>query len=338
MRADRLLSLIMLLDIRGKMTASQLAKDLEVSERTIYRDLTALNSSGIPIYTESGPNGGVSLVESYRTNLTGLNLDEVQALSMLGIPEPLVKLGFGQALHAALLKLSAALPSRSRDIEAHARQRIHLDSSWWFQSEHPLPYLQVIYQALWQDRKLRLVYRSAFDAEIEAVTAPYGLVAKASIWYLVGFMNGRIRVLQVSKIIDAAPLEETFVRTLDFDLGKFWKNWCKEYEKKQSLYNVKARISPEIIAHLPRVFGDLAATILAGAGSPDAKGCFIVTIPFENIWTARSRILSLGNAAEVIEPIPLRLSVMDFASQIVKLYEENEVDKHDKNPCPQITS
>jgi len=326
MRADRLLSLLMLLETHGKRTAVQLASDLEVSERTIYRDIVALNSAGIPIYTESGPSGGVSLIESYHTDLTGLNIEEVQALSMLGIPEPLVELGFGQKLHAALLKLSAALPSESRSTEARARQRIHLDSCWWFQSEQPAPFLQVIYQALWQDKKLHLVYRSQFNAEIEAIVAPYGLVAKAGIWYLVGAINNRLNALQLSQIIEASILDERFYRPVDFDLSRYWKSWCEEFEKNRPCYPVIVRISPELSAHLPQIFAERAEGIIVRLSPPETDGWITATLHFENLWTARSRILSLGNAIEVLEPIPLRLSVLDYASQIVKFYHDKDVE------------
>ena len=324
MRADRLLSLLMLLETRGKLTALQLAEELEVSERTIYRDITALNSAGIPIYTESGPNGGVSLVESYHTDLTGLNIEEVQVLSMLGIPEPLVKLGFGQTLHAALLKLSAALPTGSRGTEARARQRIHLDSCWWFQSEQPAPFLQVIYQALWQDNKLRLVYRSHFDAEIEAIISPYGLVAKAGVWYLIADIEKRLRVLQVSEVIEASLLDETFNRPIDFDLSSYWRCWCDDYEKNRPIFPVIVRFAPELAVYLPRIFRERAEVSLVKIDTPDTNGWITATLHFENLWTARSRILSLGNAVEVLEPLALRLSVLDFASQIVKLYHEKD--------------
>ncbi|RPH59405.1 MAG: HTH domain-containing protein, partial [Chloroflexi bacterium] len=152
MRADRLLALLMLLQTRGTLTAQALAAELEVTERTIYRDVTALSAAGVPVYTERGPGGGIALVESYQTDLTGLRPEEAQALSMLAIPEPLVRLGVGTELKAALLKLSAAIPAAAREKQAQARQRIHLDAAWWFQPEEPTPHLPALQQAVWQDR------------------------------------------------------------------------------------------------------------------------------------------------------------------------------------------
>jgi len=129
MRADRLLSLLMLLQARGRMTARALATELEVSERTIYRDIDALSLSGVPIYGDRGPEGGYALLESYRISLPGLKEDEVRALYMLSIPAPLAQLGVGQELKAALRKLVAALPAAYRADAARVRQRLHLDAT-----------------------------------------------------------------------------------------------------------------------------------------------------------------------------------------------------------------
>jgi predicted DNA-binding transcriptional regulator YafY len=323
MRADRLLSLLMLLETRGKMTARQLAEELEVSERTIYRDIVALNTSGVPIYTEDGPGGGISLVESYNTNLTGLNSGEVRALSMLNIPEPLVKLGVDRELKAALLKLSAALPSTSRENETRTRQRIHLDASWWFEPEEPVPHLHTIQQALFQERKLYLRWRE-FRTSVEQVLSPYGLVAKSNTWYLVAGQQDHIRVLRVSKIIESQMLEETFEYPQGFSLPSFWKCWCEDFKNNRPVFMVTARVSAELIDHLPRIVSEHTNDILAQADAPDEQGYVMLTLPFENFESARSHILGLGRAVEVLEPLSLRMSVIDFAHQIDDLYNSDK--------------
>ncbi len=319
MRADRLLSLLMLLETRGKMTARQLARELEVSERTIYRDILALNTAGVPIYTEDGPGGGISLVESYTTDLTGLNAEEVRALAMLNIPEPLVKLGVGRELKAAMLKLSAALPSASRENETRARQRIHLDASWWFEPEEPVPHLHTIQQALFQEHRLHLTWRE-FRTSVEQTLNPYGLVAKSNTWYLVAGQKDSLRVLRVSKIIEAQMLQGTFEYPQDFNLPAFWKHWCEDFKKNRPIFSVTARVSPELIEHLPRIFGEHTGEIIAHAGPPDETGHVILTLPFESFEVARARLLGLGRAVEVLEPLSLRMSVIDFARQIIALY------------------
>ena len=319
MRADRLLALLMLLQTRGRMTAQKLAEELEVSVRTIYRDIDALSAAGVPVYAERGPGGGCALLDGYRTNLTGLTEDEVRALFMLSIPVALAELGVGQELKAALLKLSAALPASRRHDEAWVRQRIHLDWSWWFQAEEPVPHLQTMQRAVWEDRRLCLTYRQQAGPSIEQferVVDPYGLVAKAGVWYLVCAGDGRIRVYRVSRVLSARLTAEHFQRPADFDLAAYWSAHCAEYERNRPLYPVTVRVSPALASELSRHFGDE----IAEAGPPDAEGWITLTLPFETLGDARQRILGFGGAMEVLEPRALRESVLDFATQIVALY------------------
>jgi predicted DNA-binding transcriptional regulator YafY len=313
----------MLLQTRGCLTAQELADELEVSVRTIYRDLQALSTAGVPVYAERGPGGGCSLLESYRTNLTGLTPQEARALFMLNIPAPLDQLGVTQELKAALLKLSAAMPASQRGEEERSRQRIHLDSSWWFQAEEAVPCLPPIQQALWQDRKLRLTYRADFGTRVQQIVAPYGLAAKASVWYLVyAHPAGDIRALQVSRVIEAAILDEAFERPPDFDLADFWKSWCTEFEESRIRYMVTVRVAPELASLLPYYFGDGIQALLAQAPPPDAEGWITLTLPFESLSAARARILGFGRAVEVLEPEALRKSVIDFAEQITAFYKD----------------
>jgi predicted DNA-binding transcriptional regulator YafY len=321
MRADRLLSLLMLLQTRGRMTAEDLADELEVSVRTIYRDLTALSASGVPVYCERGPGGGVAFVEEYRTTLTGLTADEARALFMMSVPAPLTQLGVGQVLKAAMLKLSAALPDSRRSDEARARQRIHLDSSWWFQSEEPVPCLQTIQQAIWKDRKLDLNYRSHFGASVEQVVAPYGLVAKANLWHLVYAREGVVRVVRVSQVLEARMLDESFDRPADFDLAAFWERWCADYES-QPPFVARVRVSPQMIPSLRYFLEERFRNLSSRDLPPDPDGWVTLDLPFESFSTARTRLLGLGRAVEVLEPTALRKSIIDYAEQIKNLYQE----------------
>jgi predicted DNA-binding transcriptional regulator YafY len=320
MRADRLLSLLMLLQTHGRMTARNLAAELEVTERTIYRDLTALSSAGIPVYAERGPGGGVSLVEQYRTTLTGLTSDEIRALYILRVPAPLTQLGVGQELKAALLKLSAALPDSRRGEQDHARQRILVDSSWWFQSGEAVPCLQTIQKALWQDQPLRLqVHLDFFDTQFEQLAEPYGLVAKASVWYLVYGRAGNVQVARLSQVIAAEILPGTFTRPPDFDLATFWEKWCAEYES-QPPYVVRVRLSPTVLPMIQYYLEERARHFRWGKNKPEADGWVTLDLPFESFVTARTRLLGLGRAVEVLSPEPLRKSLVDFAEQIVDFY------------------
>jgi predicted DNA-binding transcriptional regulator YafY len=323
MRADRLLSLLMLLQTRGRMTAERLAEELEVSVRTIYRDIDALSAAGVPVYAERGPGGGCELIDSYRTSLTGLNEDEVRALFMLSVPAPLDELGVSQELRGALLKLAAALPAAHREDEERVRQRIHLDWSGWFEPEEPVPHLRTMQQAVWEDRKLHLTYRLQYgtQVEVERLVAPYGLVAKAGAWYLVYAREDHVRVHRVSRVSDARITDERFERPSSFDLGAFWKAWCAETEEGRPYYSVTVRVAPALVPFLPQYFGERIRDRTAQAGPPDDQGWITLTLPFETLQAARERILGLGSAVEVLEPQALRRSVVDFAAQIVAFYE-----------------
>ncbi len=324
MRADRLLALLMLLQSRGRMTARDLARELEVSERTIYRDIDALSIAGVPVYGEPGPEGGYALVDRYRTNLTGLTEGEVRALFMLSIPAPLADLGVTQELRMALRKLSAALPDVHRNEETRARQRFHLDSTWWEQDQESVPHLRTIHKAVWEDRKLRLKYRPLFAVEIERCVAPYGLVAKAGIWHLVYARSDRVRAHRVSDFFNVEILPEHFKRPTDFDLAKFWSAWCAEQERFLSSYTATVRVAPDFLPELSNYFDLQTQTRIAEAGPPDADGWVTLALAFKSFEMARARILSFGRGVEVLEPRALRRSVLDHAEQIIALYAQRE--------------
>ncbi|HET9920976.1 MAG TPA: YafY family protein [Ktedonobacteraceae bacterium] len=323
MRADRLLSIMMLLQTRGHITARELAQRLEVSERTIYRDLEALGMAGVPVYTERGPGGGCVLAEGYRTGLTGLTETEVRTLFMSGVPAPLTDLGLGQALEAALLKLLAALPqAHQRNIE-RARQLIHLDAAAWSYSEETVPHLRTIMEAVWQDRKLRLIYRKTGGEVSERVVEPLGLVAKATIWYLVAAVpDGELRVFRVSRIQEAEPTGEFFERSESFDLASYWAEASRHFESTWLRYRTTLRFAPDIISELPFIFGEGITTLIDQAAPPDAGGWITLTLSFESFETARTRVLGLGTDVEVLAPPELRQSVIQFASGIVAFYEQ----------------
>ena len=324
MRADRLISLLMLLQTRGRMTAQDLSRELEVSERTIYRDIEALGASGVPVFCESGPGGGCQLLDSYRTTLTGLTEDEARALFALSVPAPLAKLGMSQTLKAALLKLSAALPARQRSDEEKTRQRLHLDSAGWFQADEPVPHLRMIHEAVWNDRQLHLTrlvpYAPLPGTQVESVVEPYGLVAKANVWYLVCRLDEHWAVHRVSHILEARLLEASFARQPEFDLAAFWRDWCATYERMRAMYPVTLRVAPELMRHLPHYFGDRVRELSPSAGATDERGWTLLTLTFESLEEARRRILPAGGAVEVLEPLALRLSVADFARQTAGVY------------------
>jgi len=320
MRADRLISIIMLLQTHGKMTAGELSRRLEVTVRTIYRDVTALNVAGIPIYTDRGPGGGIGLLESYRTTLTGLSEAEVRAFSMLNIPEPLVKLGVAHQLKSALLKLAAALPASQQGLGVTAQQRIYLDTAPWTPTEEPLKLFSVIQQAIWGGSLIWIRFRGRFDSELELELFPMGLVSKGNIWYLVGKCGEHMRVIEVKDILEARILDLACERDENFDLIRFWQGWCKEYNERRPAYWARVKIAPEATSKLSLYFGEDVKIQLNDREPPDKRGWITMSIQFEHFFQAREKLLSLGMAVEILEPEPLRLSVIDFAKQIVEYY------------------
>ena len=321
MRADRLLALLMLLQTRGQMNARMLARELEVSERTIYRDVDALCAAGVPIYSETGQDGGYGLLDSYRTSLTGLSTEEVRALFMLNIPAPLTALGVAQAMKTALLKLAAALPAERRLDEALVRQRFYLDSIWWGQGEEMTPHLQTVHEAVWQDRKVRLSYQVGPVLMLDQVVEPYGLVAKAGIWYLVCAQQGSVRVHRVAHLVDAQLMEESFSHPATFELASFWGEWCREQEANAGAYLVHLRVAPSFVAALPGYFGDRIRMQLTQAGPPDPDGWLPLAVAFESLEVARNRLLGFGSGVEVLKPLALRKSMLDFATQTAAVYQ-----------------
>ncbi len=323
MRADRLVYLIMLLQARGRSTAAELAEELEVSERTIYRDMDALSAAGVPVYAERGPGGGCALLEDYRTTLTGLTQGEARALLMLSIPDPLNELGMGAELKTALLKVAVALPAVGRSERENLRDRIHLDSTAWFQQKQPLPQLHLLRRALVESRVLVLTmaYRAGVEVELVRPAAPYGLVAKTNVWHLVWSDGCRVRVDPVSHIREARLTEEVFDRPADFDLAAFWDAWCERRVKNRSSYPVIAQVAVGFFPVLVREFGD---RVQQRAEPTDTEGWVPVTLYFDTLFEARDRILGYGRAVKVIEPRALRLSLMDFAAQVSALYTTHD--------------
>jgi predicted DNA-binding transcriptional regulator YafY len=321
MRADRLISIVLLLQTHERMTAEQLRRELEVSVRTIYRDITALNQAGIPIYTDRGPGGGISLLESYRTTLTGMNEDETRALFMLNIPQALVDLGVDRPLKSALLKLAGALPPRQQLAQAHTQQRIYLDTTPWQEAAEPAPHLAVLHEAAWKDKKVRLVFQGSFDTQIEIELEPFGLVAKMNTWYLVGKADGHLRVLRVADILMVKALDEIFTREENFDLAAYWQEWCTDSLKRRPMYQVKLKMAPGLIAKLKFYLDETIKFSISGSEDVDQNSWKVVTISYENYFQARESILNFGRAAEVLEPEVLKLSVIDFARQILDFYQ-----------------
>lgn len=321
MRADRLLTMLLILQNRGRTTAQTLAEELEVSVRTIYRDIDALSFAGVPLYTDRGPGGGISLMDSYRTNLTGLTENEMRSLFLLSIPTPLAELGLSQQVKGALLKLRAALPAVYNQDEDGVQQRLHLDWAGWHRSEERVPHLRALQEATWHNQRVVIKLRSMVRNQVvERTIAPYSLVAKAGTWYLVGVNAGQKRVYRVSRIVEVTQLAGKFERPASYNLVKFWQNWCQRYEERRTYFRVLARIKPQLIPYLIFILGDQVQENINNAQPPDDDGWLTIELVFESFEVARNHALSCGRSIEILEPQALRVSVIDYAEQIISFY------------------
>ncbi len=319
MRADRLLSILLILQRQGRATAQQLATDLEVSERTIYRDIDALGMAGVPVYGEPGPDGGYALLDNFRTFLTGLTDQEMQALFMLSIPQPLSELGASQSLKSALLKIFASLPAGGQENEEWVRQRFLLDTTPWPGRNEATHRLQTIQRAVWQDQPLTICYRvGPLAHDVEQVVSPYSLVAKAGAWYLVYAINDRTRVVRVATLTNVRVLEGTFERPAGFDLGVFWRKWCSDQEGERAAFRVTVRAASDALASVDA----WRITVQPPRVVDEEPTGSVIGLAFESLEDARSKLLGLGRSVEVLEPLALRRSIADYAQQTLSVYQD----------------
>ena len=311
MRADRLLSLALLLQVRGAATARALAAELGVSVRTVYRDLEALSAAGVPVVTEAGPGGGCRLLDGYRFPLRGLRPDEAEALLILGVPAVLRELGLEGALTAAhrQIRVTAGLT---------AAALVHLDMPRWFGGQEAVPCLRDLAQALRLGRKLAVRYPPA-DRE-PRVVGPLGLVNKAGTWYLVA-EAGDVRVFRAGRVSAARVLPEPFGRPAGFELAAFWARWSAEFEASRPRLQVRLAASPRALDAFGEIFGPAAAAALDTAGPPGQDGWRVVTLSFEHERAAAHRLAGFGDQVEVLDPPSVRAALLATAREILGRYQ-----------------
>lgn len=323
MRASRLISILLLLQSRGRLTAGELADELEVSIRTIYRDVDELGASGIPIYADRGSQGGFRLVEGYRTRLTGLTSEEAGALFLSGYPGPAAQLGLGTVLAAAQLKVLAALPPELRSRASRIRQRFHMDAPGWFQEPDAADYLEAIAEAVWSDRRLHMHYRRGDEdgTAVERVVDPLGVVLKGGIWYLVASAGGEKRTYRISRILDLDLLDDKFLRPDDFDLAGYWEHSVDAYQRSLPSFEAVVRIRQEAVWKLELALGlATAKAAVAKAGEPDGSGWLVLRLQMEDFWHAEPQLLMLGSDAVVVEPVELRDRMAAAAGALAATY------------------
>jgi predicted DNA-binding transcriptional regulator YafY len=320
-RASRLVAILLLLQTRERMTAQELATRLEVSERTIYRDVQSLSAAGIPVYGEAGHEGGYRLVEGYRTRLTGLTAAEASSLLLTGLPTAAADLGLGAAVADAQLKLLAALPSEMRERAEQLRERFHLDAPSWYADAHPAPHLPAVADATWRRRRVRLGYlRWESPHEVTRTVEPYGLVLKAGQWYLVARRSGRFRTYRVSRISELQTLDEGFERAADFDLATYWRAYLAEFDDRRHRITAVLRLSPEGMRWLPYLLEPAVARAAWETASPDRDEWTRVTVPLESHDAAVRELLRLGPDVEVIAPDRLRARITETLEAAISRY------------------
>ncbi|MFE4418813.1 helix-turn-helix transcriptional regulator [Streptomyces sp. NPDC056817] len=308
MRASRLVTLLLLLQNRGRMTAQQLAEELEVSVRTVYRDVEALGAAGIPLYGDAGHAGGYRLVDGYRTRLTGLTADEAQAAFLAALPGTAAELGLGEALATAQLKLRAALPTELREHAGRIQERFLLDAPGWYGDADRTPHLAAVAGAVWARRAVVLRYRRwRAPEEIERQVEPYGLVLKAGRWYLVASGPSGIRTYRVDQIIELHSLEEEFVIPDGFDLVAHWNSYLADFRARLRTGEALVRLTPEGARRI--------------GVTPAGDGWTETRVPIESIDHAHGEFLRLGTDVEVIAPAELRDRIAETVRTLATRYE-----------------
>ena len=320
MRADRLLSIVLLLQAHHQMTSRDLASRLEVSERTIHRDMDALSGAGIPVVAARGSGGGWSLLGEYRTDLTGLTETEIQSLFVTKPARLLADLRLEKAADGALLKLLACLPATFRQGVDRARQRIHVDVSGWSRREEAVPFLPILQEALWLERYVQITYeRGEHGEQVQRVIAPFGLVAKGSVWYLVGAVDGHVRSYRVSRIAHAEILNERAVVPEGFDLAQYWEQSSSAFKANVPNFVATFWVSPAIWQRL--WFAGRFARVTE-TEEIDARGWRKAVIGFDVEEMACEYAVSFGPYLEVIEPASLREKVITMAQATLEFYKQ----------------
>ncbi|MFE2424491.1 helix-turn-helix transcriptional regulator [Streptomyces hokutonensis] len=313
MKSSRLLSILLLLQTRGRMTAAQLAEALEVSVRTIYRDVEALSAAGVPLYGDAGHAGGYRLLDGYRTRLTGLTTDEAEALFLAGVPGPAAELGLGPVLAAAQLKIRAALPAELREHADRISGRFHLDAPGWYADADETPFLHTVADAVWNNRVLYAVYRRWREpTDVERRLEPYGLVLKAGRWYVVAGPGPRtFRVDQILALTTSDPdSAEEFTRPDDFDLAAYWTAHQRDFHDRLYRSEAVVRLAP----------GATLARAVPLTGRPEPDGWTLMSVPIESIDHAHGEFLSLGTDIEVLSPPELRDRITRTVAELAGRY------------------
>jgi predicted DNA-binding transcriptional regulator YafY len=319
MRAARLLSIQMMLETRGPLSARELAGALEISVRTLHRDIDHLSAAGVPIVAARGCSGGFRLLEGWKTRLTGLTPSEAQAVFLSGLAGPAAQLGIREPMQSAQLKLLTSLPASWRDEAKRMQSRLHLDPVDWYKEAAPVPHLATVAEAVWSDRKLALRYQS-WKSITARVTSPLGLVLKAGTWYFVGHADDGFRTYRIAGISAAEILPDRARRPKGFDLARHWQAAVEKFER--TIYAGTARVlaTPAGLRALSLLNAATARAVAAVEPPDKTTDRVSIRIPIESIETATAQLLALGPNVEVMEPRALRQNVQHRLQELTRTY------------------
>jgi predicted DNA-binding transcriptional regulator YafY len=275
----------------------------------------------VPVFAVPGPGGGCAIDPAYRTSLAGLTADEARTLALTSSGGPFADLGLSEALDRLVLKVLARAPAAHRVAAERARQRIFLDPTSWFHRPEPIPHLPLLQDVIWADEQVRIAYRRRDGTTSDRVVDPYGLVAKAGVWYLVTHTAGDLRVYRVSRILRAEPTGERFVRDPAFDLPSAWAAWSAEFTASLPVLMTTLRVAPEALPDLP-------PDVAAQAGPPDASGWRTIAMRFDIVEHAVSWVLGRGATVEALEPPELRAALAAAARWLASRYCDRPTPLH----------
>ncbi len=319
MRASRLVNLLLLLQSRGGLTAAELARELEVSVRTVHRDVEELSAAGVPIFAERGPLGGIRLVDGYRTRLTGMTADEAEALFLSGLPGPAAQLGLGTVVAAAQLKVMAALPPELRSRASRIVQRFHLDAAGWFQATESVPHLAALSAAVWSGHAVRIAYERG-EGTTERIVGPLGIVLKGGVWYVVGVVEGQLRTYRASRVRAVEQLDDRVERPDDFDLAAYWAESSAAYERQTPTVTVVVRIAEDKLWQIGEVFGRRVVNAAERLDAGDPPGMLRLRMTLSWPEEVPGLLMAVGPNLEVLEPTEVRDTIIDRAARLVERY------------------
>lgn len=319
MRASRLLAILILLQVRGRVTAQALADEFEVSVRTIYRDIDALSMAGIPVYGDAGPGGGFQLLDGYRTRLTGLGQDEAEALLLIGMPKEAGLMGLGEASARARDKVVASLPDRTGALATRIADCFLLDTADWYRATRPVPHLGAVARAVIDRTRLTLDYQS-WTSRKEWEVEPWGLVLKVGNWYLVAHSSGRTLSFNVADIHAVDAGAACAGAPAGFDLSQWWREAQDRFEQQLRPGRAILRASPVGIQRL-RMLGAFAGRAIADATPAEQAGWVVLTLPIETLDSAAPMLLGIGPEIDILDPPELRNAVRMLALQVARRME-----------------